>query len=131
MRQGMPMKKALLTGVAALLLATGASMAQRTTPGPSLKADKWVEMCTSQQQLGILACTSYAIGLYDGLILWKTNSEDPIKICIPEHSFISAKQVIDIGLGYIKRHPDKGTRAIAVVLMEAIEEAFPVPCKEM
>jgi hypothetical protein len=124
------MKAAIITGIVVLFLATSAT-AQNTAPGPSLKAGKWAEMCTSQQQLGILACTSYAIGLYDGLILWKANSEDPIKICIPEHSFISAKQVIDIGLDYIKRYPDKGTRAIAVVLMEAIEEAFPIPCKEM
>jgi|SRR5215471_11437565 len=127
------MKVAIIAGCVALSVLTTAprAHAQNTTPGPSLKAEKWVEMCTSQQLSGTLACTAYAIGLYDGLILWKANSEDPIKICIPEHSFISAKQVIDIGLDYVKRHPDKGTRAVAVVLMEAIKEAFPIPCKEM
>ena len=125
------MRKLLLTGIAALLLATGTAMAQNATPGPSLKADKWAEMCTSQQALGKVACTAYAIGLYDGLILWLTNSKDPIKICIPEHSFISAKQVIDIGLDYIKKHPDSGPKAIAVVFREAFEEAFPIPCREM
>ena len=124
-------RKTVLVSIVALFLVTGTAMAQNTTPGPSLKADKWAEMCTSQQVPGRALCTAYAIGLYDGLILWLANSKDPIKICIPEHSFVSAKQVVDIGLDYIKKHPDRSPRAVAVVLREALEEAFPIPCREM
>ena len=122
------MKKLLLAGVAMLLLATGAARA-----AGSLKTDVWVDMCTSKDGTAKkIACTSYTLGLYDGLILWYANSKDPIKICVPEErSFVSAKQMVDIGLEYVRRHPDSNSRPIAVVLREAIEEAFPQPCRKM
>src|SRR5262245_41517103 len=119
------MKKLLLFGIAALLLTTGAARA-------SLKTDVWVSMCTSKKETAKVLCTAYANGLYDGLILWYANSKDPIKICVPEEkSFLSAKQMVDIGLEYVRRHPDSNSRPIAVVLREALEEAFPQPCREM
>jgi hypothetical protein len=119
------MKKLLLTGIAVLFLATGAARA-----AGSLKTDVWVDICTSKD--GTAVCTAYALGLYDGLLLWYANSKDPIKICVPEErSFVSAKQMVDIGSEYVRRHPDSNSRPIAVVLREAIEEAFPQPCKEM
>jgi Rap1a immunity proteins len=124
------MKKLLLIGTVVLLTATSAS-AQSSSPGPSLKTDVWVDFCTSKDGMKKIVCTSYAVGLYDGLILWYANSKDPIKICVPEGSFISATQVIDIGLEYVRRHPDSNPRPIAAVLREAIEEAFPQPCREM
>jgi hypothetical protein len=123
------MKKLLLSGIAALFLATGA--AQADAPGPSLKTHAWVDFCTSNGAVQKVLCRSYTVGLWDGLILWYANSKDPIKICIPEKSFVGGQQLIDIGLEYVRRHPDSNSRAIAVVLREAIEEAFPQPCREM
>ena len=76
---------------------------------------------------------AYALGLFDGLVLWHANSADPIKICLPPEKPLNVytNQVVDIALEYIRRHPDSGPRPIAVVLREAIEEAFPLPYKEM
>jgi hypothetical protein len=68
--------RAPLTVVAVLLLATGAVQA-----AGSLKTNVWVDMCTSKDGTAKkIACTSYTLGLYDGLILWHANSKDPIKI---------------------------------------------------
>jgi Ssp1 endopeptidase immunity protein Rap1a len=99
----------------------------------SFKTDVWVNWCTKKDGTPEkIACTFYVLGLYDGLILWHANSEDPIKLCVPEHkNFISAKQLVDIGLEYIRKHQDSYPRPIGVVLREAFEEAFPEPCKEM
>ena len=119
------MKKTLLTGIAALFLATG------TAHAGSIRTDIWVKACTAKEAAGRTLCMGYALGLYDGLILWYANSKDPIKICVPEKPFVSGEQLKDIGLGYIRKHPDSNSRPIAVVLREALEEAFPLPCSEM
>jgi len=123
------MKYVFLTSIAVLFLATG------TANATSLKTDMWVDWCSSKNGTEKkAACTAYALGLFDGLILWYANSEDPIKICVPpgEKSLnVNMKQVVDIGLEYIRRHPDSNSRPIAVVLRAAIAEAFPLPCKEM
>jgi len=71
------MKKALLTGIAALFLATG------TAHAGSIRTDIWVKACTAKEAAGRTLCMGYALGLYDGLILWYANSKDPIKICVP------------------------------------------------
>jgi len=81
------MKKLLLSGIAVLFLATGAARA-----GGSLKTDVWVDMCTSKDGTAKkIACTSYTLGLYDGLILWYANSKDPIKICVPGKGHLLAQ----------------------------------------
>jgi len=124
------MKKLLLTSIAALLLATGTAHA--TDYPPSLKAGAWVSMCTSKEAAAKVGCAAYAVGLYDGLILWHANSKDPIKICVPEEKpLLTRDQLVNIGLEYVKKHPDSNPRPIAVVLREALEEAFPLPCREM
>src|SRR5262249_40018700 len=129
-KRAVTMKKLLLTSIATLFLATGAANAA------SLKTNIWVSWCSSKDGTEKkAACIAYALGLFDGLILWYANSADPIKICMPRDEEkplnVNMKQVVDIGLEYIRRHPDSGPRPIAVVLREAIEEAFPLPCKEM
>ena len=123
------MKKLLLISITALFLATSAG-AQNSIPSGSLKTDKWFEFCNSKELTLKALCAAYAHGLYDGLILWHANSEDPIKMCVPESSFLNPKKMVDIGLDYIKRHGDSGPRPIAVVLREAFEEAFPYPCRQ-
>ena len=110
----------------ALFLATG------TAHAGSIRTDIWIKACTAKEAAGRTLCMDYVLGLYDGLILWYANSKDPIKICVPEEkSFVSGEQLMNIGLAYIRKHPDSNSRPIAVVLREAIEEAFPLPCREM
>jgi len=122
------MKKLLLSGIAVLFLATGAARA-----GGSLKTDVWVDMCTSKDGTAKKNCVHV-------LYAWLIRRFNPLarefqgpdqNLCARERSFVSAKQMVDIGLEYVRRHPDSNSRPIAVVLREAIEEAFPQPCKEM
>jgi len=64
------MNRLFLVSIAALFLATGAARA-----AGSLKTDVWVDMCTSKDGTAKkIACTSYTLGLYDGLILWYAKS---------------------------------------------------------
>jgi hypothetical protein len=58
--------RTILAGVAALLLATGAAHA-----AASFKANKWAAFCTSKSEKEVGMCAFYALGLFDGLILWK------------------------------------------------------------
>jgi Rap1a immunity proteins len=117
----MAMKKLLLAGVAALLLSTGIAHAA------SFKANKWANFCTSKSEREVGMCGFYALGLLDGLILWKVNSADPISICVPEEpeKRPNAKQIIDVGLAYIQKNPESNYRPIAAVLREAFEEKWP------
>lgn len=116
------MKKIFLAGVAVLLpLSVGAAHAA------SFKANQWANFCTSKSEIHVGMCSLYALGLLDGLILWKVNSTDPISICVPEEpeKKPSAKQIVDIGLAYIQKNPESNDRPIAVVLREAFEEKWP------
>ena len=101
--------------------------------GGSLKTDVWVDMCTSKDGTAKKNCVHV-------LYAWLIRRFNPLvrefqgpdqNLCARERSFVSAKQMVDIGLEYVRRHPDSNSRPIAVVLREAIEEAFPQPCKEM
>jgi hypothetical protein len=96
------MKRIFLAGVAALLLSAGAAHA-----AASFKANKWANFCTSKSEKEVGMCAFYALGLFDGLILWKVNSADPISICVPEEpeERPNAKQIIDVGLAYIQKNP--------------------------
>ena len=117
--------RTLLSGIAALFLATGAAHAA------SIKANHWAALCTSNMEKEVLMCGFYAIGLVDGLTLWKANSTDPINFCLPEDGkgevLVSVKQIVEVGLAYIQKQktPESNFRAIAVVLREAIEEKWP------
>jgi hypothetical protein len=115
------MKKLLPTSIAALFLATGAAHAA------SFKANQWANFCSSKSEKEIGVCAFYALGLLDGLILWKVNSADPISICVPEEpgKKPTARQIIDVGLAYIRKNPKSNDQAIAVVLREAFEEKWP------
>jgi Rap1a immunity proteins len=114
------MKRIFLAGVAALLSAGAAHAA-------TFKASNWVNFCTSKSEKEVGACAFYALGLLDGLILWKANSADPISICVPEEpeKRPNAKQIIDVGLAYIQKNPESNDQPIAVVLRKAFEEKRP------
>ena len=114
------MNRLLLMSIAALFLATGASAA-------SFKANKWANFCTSKSEKEVGMCAFYALGLLDGLILWKVNSADPVSICVPEEpkERPNAKQIIDVGLAYIQKNPESNYQPIAVVLRQAFEEKWP------
>jgi hypothetical protein len=116
------MKKLLLTGIAVLFLATG------TAQAASLKANQWASFCNPKNgKEGYVICGYYALGLIDGLTLWKANSSDPINLCIPQEPERrpTGQEIIDVGLAYIAKHPDSKDRPIAVVLREAFEEKWP------
>jgi hypothetical protein len=119
------MTKLLLTGIAALFLATG------TARAGTLLAKQWVNFCTSKNEKELSMCAFYALGLFDGLVIWKVNSSDPINLCVPEEPErrVSAKQIMDVGLAYIQKNSENNDRPIAVVLREAFEEKW--PCVEM
>ena len=117
------MKRIFLVGVAALPLLIGAAQAQPR----SVMADEWASFCTSKSEKKLGMCGLYAVGLLDGLMLWKANSADPISICMPEEpeKRPNANQIIDVGLAYIQKNPESKYQPIAVVLRQAFEEKWP------
>jgi hypothetical protein len=115
------MKKTLLFAIAALFVATVAAHAA------SFKANQWANFCTSKNDKDVGMCAFYALGLLDGLILWKANSADPISICVPEEpdKRPNPRQIIGVGLAYIQKNPNSNHQAIAVVLRQAFAEKWP------
>jgi hypothetical protein len=111
----------------AILIFAALSLLPGTAHAASLQAKQWANFCTSKNEKELGVCAFYALGLLDGLILWKVNSADPINICVPEEpeQRVSAKQIIDVGLAYIRKNPESNYRPIAVVLREAFEEKWP------
>jgi hypothetical protein len=115
------MTRIICIALALLVLVTSAAQAA------SFRANQWAISCTSKDERELVMCRFYALGLLDGLILWKANSADPISICVPEEpkERPDTKQIIDVGLAYIQKNPESKYQPIAVVLRQAFEEKWP------
>jgi len=76
------MKKLLLTGIAALLLATGTAHAENYRPGYPSTA--WVKECLTPEQIkgdNIHTCRAYIHGLINALAIWQVLSPETAQVC--------------------------------------------------
>jgi Rap1a immunity proteins len=80
--------------------------------------------CSSHDAGLELSCSTYFLGLLDGHALWKVSSDAPVA-CIPQQ--VSVGQVLDVGVRYLKAHPEIRHRSAAFLLRDAFKEAWPCP----
>jgi hypothetical protein len=96
--------------------------------GPTSSAGEFSEQC---QDGGLGAsgslrwCVGYARGLADGLDVWRELSPDTALICIDRK--VEADTLLEVGLRFVKAHPEYHTAPAPHVLAMAFREAW--PCK--
>jgi Rap1a immunity proteins len=102
------MRKVLLAGVAALLMATSAANAQVT-------GDVLLKWCTKNNQ----QCDAYLLGVTDTII-----ALSPSGICMPD---TTVKQQRAVVVSFLKERPHHLKYLVVDVILKAYEEAWPCP----
>jgi hypothetical protein len=102
------MRKVLLAGVAALLMATSAANAQVT-------GDVLLKWCTKNNQ----QCDAYLLGVTDTII-----ALSPSGICMPD---TTVKQQRAVVVSFLKERPHHLKYLVVDVIFKAYEEAWPCP----
>jgi hypothetical protein len=115
------MKKTLLTGVAALFLATGTAYAADNDTEIFFKACK-----ARSEDKNLKICEWYIVGVLDGFAVSYASSGFHI-LCAPEH--ITTGQTIELIVAWIINHPQDKQYMGAIVIARALKNAFPCPEK--
>jgi hypothetical protein len=104
-------------------------------PVPALAAspasgNDWLSRCEDGATTGDAAkasyCFSYARGLADGLSIWAVISPETAPVCIPTQ--VQGQELVDVGMRYLKDHPEMQTLAAGVPLVRSFAETW--PCKD-
>jgi phage tail protein X len=103
-----------------LAAAIGPARAQNYVTG-----NEWYALCTNSNGGPQLGCVTYARGIADGFLVWQQVLPNNALVCLPDNSV--ANQLRDVGLKYIKQHPETRDQWIGELLLRAYAEAW--PCK--
>ena len=71
------------------------------------------------------ACLMYILGVYDGLEMDNAIHKTKKYYCVPEN--VQARQIREIVVAYLKKHPENRQWPAAGLITIALKEAF--PCK--
>jgi hypothetical protein len=71
-----------------------------------------------------ILCIGYTRGLYDGMVGINALSATPL-IQWPKQ--LGIEQVAMITFNYVRQHPEQANDPTGVVMLRALEEAYPVP----
>ena len=93
-------------------------MTTPTLASPPDNGNEWTANCLSNNPRLNMRCYAYARGLADGF-----NMTDAV--CIDEK--VTAQQLVDVGILYIRNHPVTRAQWAGDLLMGAFAEAW--PCK--
>lgn len=98
---------------------------------PLTNGNDWLTRCqdgtTSGDAGKATYCFSYARGLADGLSIWAVISPETALACIPTE--IQGQDLVDVGMRYLKNHPEMRSFAAGVPLTRSFVEAW--PCKQV
>jgi hypothetical protein len=101
-----------------------------SVPALAANGSDWLERCQDATTTGDAAkaayCFSYARGLADGLEIWAVISPETAPVCIPTQ--VQGQELVDVGMRYLKSHPDTQTLAAGVPLVQSFAETW--PCKD-
>jgi hypothetical protein len=98
--------------------------------GSAANGSDWLSRCQDATATGDAAkaayCFSYARGLADGLEIWAVISPETAPVCIPTQ--VQGQELVDVGMRYLKSHPDIQALAAGVPLVQSFAETW--PCKD-
>jgi Rap1a immunity proteins len=107
-----------------LLIATVATMVSFNAYAETFSGNELLAKCSSHDTGLELSCSIYFLGLLDGHALWKSSSDAPVA-CLPQQ--VSVGQTLDVGVRYLKAHPEIRHRPAALLLRDAFKQAWPCP----
>jgi hypothetical protein len=81
---------------------------------------------TSKEALELMNCAGYARGVADTIQIWQVAENDKAPACIPVK--VTAQQLIDIGLKFMRENPAQRHLTASLLLMRAYSVAW--PCKK-
>ena len=120
MRVGLREGEALLTKCR-LLIAAAATVVSFNANAQTFSGNEWLTDCSLKVRS---RCPWYAIGLAEGFILWaQSPSSADAPTCIPEG--VKGVQIVDVGVRYMKAHPEILQQPADILLRDAFKEAWP------
>src|SRR5262245_3844857 len=113
---GATMNKLLVAATSAVMLA-GITQVNAAVTG-----NDWQSYCANDKKPGeFAACIYYTRGLADGLTLWEMAKPEAAFICIPAE--VTGRQLVDVGMKYLREHPAERHKSAAYLLALAFIES--------
>ncbi len=107
-------------GFVALVIGISVFDYRGATAADDQSGNTWLALCAGQDQIGQALCLGYVEGISDGTVL----SGKRI-YCLPPNVTYGQGQAVAIK--YMRNHPERLHLPFAILLLEAMEKAF--PCK--
>ena len=114
------MKAAALFAGLSLLTMSSPGIAQVDPTAPLNSANNFQRLCQSDASLTTY-CMTYVLGTYHAL----RETSRASGVCLPKG--VDTGQLFEVGLQYIRQHPELGHYAPAPLLIASWEQAFPCP----
>jgi Rap1a immunity proteins len=109
-----------------LLIATVATVVSFNACADVLSGNEWLADCSANENFRKLACLRFAEGVANGIALWAGSSRANAPMCLPDGG-VSTGQVQDVGVRYVRAHPEIRHLPAATLLLAAFKEAWPCP----
>ena len=84
-----------------------------------------LDVCEKEDNINILVCSHYLMGLYDGAALPRQIYKLDAQFCKP--LAVSGNQMRLIFLKYVREHPERLHERAALLLFSALADAYPCP----
>ena len=111
------MNRAVVSAVAGLIAAIQTAHANVYENG-----NGWLNACLSKDKLQQLQCSNYTLGVAHGLMVWQ-ELDGTAQVCIDPR--LDVLQLIDVGVRFMRLHPQDRHRGTPYLLLLAFQEAWP------
>ena len=110
--------------IAAIVVALACALPGAVRAAPPADGNDWLSRCQDAEDAAKgTYCFTYARGLADGLSLWAVISPQTAPACIPTQ--VQGQELVDVGMRYLKSHPEMGRLAAGIPLAQSFVETWP------
>lgn len=113
----------LLAG-AMLIIATAVSASAYADGDDPSRGNFWYSHCANEQPF---ECAALIMGLANGISGYQNYMKTQALYCLPKNN--TYRQLTDVFLGYLKRHPEERHLNVSMLFMASMVEAFPCNAK--
>ena len=113
------------------MLLVALTVAIQVSPAEAVwkKGNLLVDECVSESDFNEIMCYGYIIGIADVVSVMAQMAESKRvwrpDVCFPDIPSISDAQLKRVVVKYLKKHPEKAHNKAVILVIGAIEEAFP------
>ncbi len=114
-----------------LMLLVALTVAIQVSPAEAVwkKGNLLVDECLSESDFNEIMCYGYVIGIADMVREMAQMAESKRvwrpDVCFPDITSISAAQIKRVVVKYLKEHPEETHNKAVILVIGALEEAFP------